>query len=272
MNKIACLARNAFMLASLALPLVARANAGSEAADDVLRRIQAGDCAGAAKRLNEGLARDSPEVNFLAGTLFDNGVCLKADWKKAVHFYVKAYDGGKQAALYRLAAGFAAPEHGADVAAALWWASRRKAEFSFKECAVGAAAMDDPDRFVAELRSWPAPRLALCNYMVGVLATLAGEIRYPEKALYRSVEGEVALRFAPAVPRIDFRAANAREYQVLALGHGAAPGGIDTGTGMGAIENALGQVAARALKRYPQPAGIGPDTVQEIVFHFSMDD
>jgi hypothetical protein len=272
MNKIARLAGTAFMLASLALPLAARAAPGPEAAGRVLRHIIAEDCAGAVAQLKEGLANGYPEVNLLAGTLFDNGVCVKADWNKAVHFYVRAADGGQKAALYRLAAGFAAPEHGADVAAALWWASRAKGEFSLKACPIPDAALADPDRFVEELRSWPAQRVALCNYLVGVVATLAGEIRYPPRALTRGVEGDVQLRFTPAFPRVDLRTAKAPQYRVLAQGTAGTPAGTHPWNGVGAIDNELAQVAARALKRYPQPAGIAADVVQEILIHFEIED
>lgn len=271
MKKIACVTGIAFILASLAVPAAARMRSGVDAVDEVLWRIKAADCAGAARRLNEGLANDYPEVMLLAGIMFDNGTCVKADWKKAVHFYVRAYDGGQTKAMLRLASGFAAPEHGPDMAAALWWASRKKMAFPFKECAVGDAVIDDPDRFVAELRSWPQQRLALCNYVVGVFATMSAEIRYPERALYRSVEGDFAVRFTPSVPRIDFKAANSTVCRPLAPGNAAAPAELHPGTGTAALEKVLGQVAERALKRYPQPAGIPADAVDEITFSFALD-
>jgi hypothetical protein len=271
MKKMGYLAALALALASFAGPAAARISDGAEAADNVLWRIKAADCAGAVKRLNAGIADGYPEVALLAGTMFDNGVCLKPDWKKAVHFYVKAYDGGQRAALYRLASGFAAPEHGPDMAAALWWASREKSQFRFSNCTVPDAAADDPDKFVAELRTWPQARLAVCNYMIGVSATLNGEIRYPDRPGSYGVGGDFSLRFLPAVPRIDIKTAETREYQLLGVVDGNTLRDRDSRKVKASFENELRQVAERALKRYPQPAGIAPESSADMHFSFTFE-
>lgn len=271
MKKIACLAGLTLALAALAGPAAAdRLEPGPEAVDNVLSLIRGGDCARAARELNAGLAGNYPEVNLLAGSMFDNGVCLKQDWNKAVHFYVKAYAGGQKAALYRLASGFAAPEHGPDMAAALWWASREKGQFGLSSCTVSDGANDNPDRFVAELNTWPQARLASCNYMVGVMATLGGEIRYPEKALSFGLGGDFTLRFLPAVPRIDIKTGQTTEYAMLGLLDGTALSDRQSRHVTGSFEEELRQVAQRALKRYPQPAGIAPDSVAQMHFTFEM--
>lgn len=271
MKTIARLAGLALTAAALAGPAAAaRLDPGPEAVDNVLTRIRGGDCARAASELNEGLAGNYPEVDLLAGSMFENGVCLKPDWNKAVHFYVKAYQGGQRAALYRLASGFAAPEHGPDIGAALWWASREKGMLGLASCAVSEGAMNDPDRFVAELNSWPQARLAACNYITGVMSTLGGEIRYPEKALSFSLGGDVTLRFLPAVPRIDIKTARTTEYARYGLLDGSALSDRQTRRVTGSFEDELGQVARRALKRYPQPAGIDPDSVARMHFTFDL--
>ncbi len=272
MKKIARLAGLALALSTLAGPAAAdRLDPGPEAVDNVLTRIKNGDCAGAAKDLNEGLVANYAEVNLLAGSMFEKGVCLKQDWKKATHFYVKAYDGGQKAAVYRLAAGFAAPEHGPDMAAALWWASRERAMFGLSSsCTVSAGAMNDPDRFVAELNTWPKSRLATCNYIVGVMATLGGEIRYPDKAASLSLGGDFTLRFVPAVPRVDIKTAQTTEYARLGVLDGTALSDRESRRATGTFAEEIGQVAERALKRYPQPAGIPADLVNEMHFTFEM--
>lgn len=255
MNKLARLAALTLLL-SFAIP--AAATPGTDAANDVLLRIEARDCASAAARLNKGLAQNYPEVNLLAAGMFENGVCVKADWDRAVRFYSKAFDGGQKEAMYRLMAGFAAPEHGPDMAAALWWANRPNEEFNFKDCKVSDANRGDPDRFVEELRTWPQPRLAMCNYLVGVLATMSGEIRSPEIVKRFGLGGRFRLRFEPAVPRID-----TKEYQMMGWVNGDARADRKS-----PFEAAVRQAAERTFKRYPQPAGIAPDSVAEVQFLF----
>lgn len=266
MKKMGYLAALALTLAWVAGPAAAHTNRGDERAGNVLGRISASDCAGAVTRLNAGLEEGYPEVALLAGSMFENGVCLKRDWNKAVHFYVKAYDGGKKEAALRLAAGFAAPEHGPDMAAALWWASREK----YNTCTVPDAAMDDPDKFVAELRTWPQARLAQCNYIVGVTAMLNSEFRYPRNAVNYSLGGDFTARFWPAVPRIDIKSAETKEYSLLGVVDDHQLQARDSGAVRGSFESELRRAAQQALKHYPQPPGIPPDTSVDMRFSFTI--
>jgi hypothetical protein len=273
MNKLARLAAVTLTLVSLAIPAAAtRRSPGAEASDRVVLRISAGDCAGAAARLNEGLAHNHPEVNLLAGSMFENGVCLKADWARAVGFYSKAFEGGQKAAMYRLMSGFAAPEHGPDAAAALWWSHRPKGEFKIEGCTVSAGALGDPDRFVEELRTWTPIRLATCNYVVGVMATVSGEVRYPEKAQAHSVEGDIIMQFEPAIPRIGFNNVQTRDAPLQGLVNGNAQPDRGFRSVTGSFGEALGQMGARALKRYPQPASIPPGSIAAVAFHFVLEE
>lgn len=257
------------LLLSLAVPAAAeRAAPGVEAASEVGARIKAGDCAGAVGSLNEGLAKNHPEVNLLAGAMFENGVCVKPDWNRAMRLYGKAFDGGQKAALYRLVSGFAAPEHGPDMAAALWWANRNKEQFTNTACQLSDAVAADPDRFVAELRTWAPARLATCNYMLGVWATLIGEIRYPDKAASYSLGGDIRLHFEPAVPRIDIKTANITEYTMAGWVNGNAVADRTFRSSTGSFEDTVRQLADRALKRYPQPAGIPTNASAEMNIHF----
>lgn len=272
MHKLARLAALTLLIA-LAIPAAAkRVSRGTEVAAKVRLYIEARDCVAAVARLNEGVAKHYPEVNLLAGAMFENGVCFKADWDRAVGFYSNAADGGQKAAIYRLISGFAAPEHGPDMAAALWWANRPDSEFKVKICEVSEANRGDPDRFVAELRTWPQPHLALCNYMVGVLATMSDKIRYPENAQRYSLEGTVRLRFYPAVPRIDIKTAETTEQQPSGWVNGNALEDRKSRGVFGTFVAAMRQVADRALERYPQPAGIPPGSGVEIGFEFRLEE
>lgn len=255
MKKLALLAALT-ALVSFALP--AAATPGAAAASKVLSRIEARDCAGAAILLREGLAQDYPKVDLLAGSMFEDGVCVKADWDRAVRFYSKAFAGGEKEAMYRLIAGFAAPEHGPDMAAALWWANRPKDEFSFKVCKVSELNRNDPDRFVEEVRAFPPARLATCNYLIGVLAAMSGEIRRPDIARMFSISGYVSVRFEPAVPRIA-----TQEYGMTVWGDNHLQAERKA-----VLEAAMRQAGERVLKRYPQPAAMVPDSVADMKFVF----
>lgn len=246
---------------------------GRQAVTEIRERIQIQDCDGAVADLKAGLKKGFVEVTLLAGSMYDNGICVKRDWNRAVPFYIRAWQGGLTEAADRLAAGYAAPENGADVAAALWWAHRGNKDVTrakgMPDCAVGAAAADDMDRFVAELQAWPQARLTLCNYMVGVMAMLSAEVGYPTLAAEYNVGGDVRLRFLPAVPQIDVRLGNVREYQLFGLvdGDRIRERGARSG---GGFEKAARGVADRALRRYPRPAGIPPETLVTTEWHFEV--
>lgn len=271
MHKLARLAALTVLI-TLAIPAAARRiTAGEEVVQKVHLYVQARDCTSAVARLTEGLAKKYPEVNLLAGAMFDNGVCVKPDWDRAVGFYSTAFDGGQWAAMYSLMAGFAAPEHGPDMAAAIWWANRPKNGVGGDACGVSAANRNDPDRFVAELQTWPKQRLAQCNYIIGVMATMAGEVRYPAKADRMSLGGSVKLRFEPAVPRIDINTEETREVAVGGWLDGNAMEDRRSRSVKGSFEASMRPIADRALKRYPQPAGVAPVTVIETKFEFGFE-
>jgi hypothetical protein len=261
------------LAALLAAPTAFAATPSQESAADVTNRIDAKDCAGAVEAMKNGLKREYPDVALLAGSMYEHGVCMKPDWDKAVLFYTQAYQEGRAEAADRLAAGFAAPEHGADVAAALWWVGHGRMQVEkggqlLAPCAVTPDAAEDVDRFIAQLKTWQPARLTMCNYVAGVMATLSAEVRYPDLAQAFGVGGDVTLRFLPAVPRIELKKGEAREYQRL--------GGVFNGDLLrdrearagGGFEKAIGEVAERALRRYPKPSGIPDDAVFALHYVF----
>jgi len=249
---------------------------GRERLSEIMDRIGNKDCAGAVSDLNAALKHDFPEVQLLAGTMYEHGVCVKRDWERAVPYYIQAWQGGVKDAANRLAAGYAAPEND-DVAAALWWASRERDRGGHAAgiaklvgCTVRPAAADDMDRFVAELQTWPQSRLQACNYMTGVMATVAGELRYPTVAGMYNVGGDVDVRFLPAVPRIDLKLGATRTVQMSGWIDGDATRERETLAKNG-FKQALNQVVERALRRYPHPDGIPSDTLVQLTYRFDVD-
>jgi hypothetical protein len=224
-------------LAILAIPAQARTD-GQRAVGGVGERLRANDCEGAIKNLNAGLVAGYPEVELLAGTLFESGTCVTRDWNKAVRFYSQASEGGMRDGALRLAAGFAANKNGPDMAAAMWWA--RHAGLQVDNCTPHLPKTDDPDQFVQDLRAWPAHQLALCNYAVGVLSLVSTEARYPATGVAREIEGRLEIEYVPATSRFK----------------------VNPGHATGPATRGLAEVFARALAfattRYRKPEGIDP--------------
>ncbi len=244
--------------------------AALQAVGEVYGRIKAGDCPAAVTALKAGLQQTWPEVALLAGSMYENGLCLKRDWNKAIIFYTQAFHGQLPEAAERLAAGFADPANGPDAAAALWWSLQTRAK-RFEACTVSAEAEKDPDRFVAELAAWPPHRLAACNYVVGVISTISAEVKYARDPWPRGVGGEVILRFLPGVPRFELRRGDGTVY----LGFGVTDGDklhtLEHGQTDRGFESMMREAAQRALRRYPQPSGIAPDSQVNVIYRFSLE-
>lgn len=261
--------------AALVLPLCWSAGAlaaptdGADAANLIKNRIAAKDCAEAVDALKAGIRQGYREVVMLAGAMHDKGLCVKRDWNRASDFYAQAYQAGTKEAADYLAAGFAAPENGPDLAAALWWASRGSNRAA-QGCAISPAAVDDPDRFVAELMAWPQERRARCNYIAGVLSTLATEVRYPALPQNYLIEGDVIMRFLPGVPRIDLRVENVAESEPLGRGQNGIVRDRSLKKLSAGFEKTIDDIAQRALRRYPQPAGIPVETAVDVTYRFQF--
>ena len=276
-SSIASRGLSAFLIAGLlsslsCLPAGAAGSgtrAGGEASNTVRHWIGARKCDAAVERLKSGLKDGYPEIMLLAGSMYENGVCVRQDWNTAVGFYAQAFENGIVEGADRLAAGYADPANGADVAAALWWARRGRGA-RLKSCEVSREAAGDPDRFVAELAAWPQQRLTICNYLVGVMSTIAAEVKYPDLALEFGAGGDVTLRFRADIPRIELQKGESHEIQLL--GHVDGDALRDRkGRGVaGGFEKALDHVADRALRRFPQPKGIPEGTVVEVQYLFSV--
>lgn len=238
MKKTVC--RLGWVLALTMLAGAAQARTeGGKAVGDIGERLRASDCEGAVKALNGGLQAGYPEVALMAGTMFEAGFCLKKDWNKALGFYTQAYEGGIREGALRLAAGFAATANGPDAAAALWWAKR--ARLNADHCTARLPDTDDPERFVAALRQWQPKTLEVCNFVVGKMAFIVAEARYPMEGVTREVMGSPEVVFTPAAS------------------HFRAEGREATGPAQEGFFAVIRQAISLAGARYRKPEGIPPD-------------
>jgi len=267
--------RRVLALGLAVLPLVAGASGwvqlprDADAVSAVGTYIKHKDCVGAVRELNAGVAKQYPGVLLLAGAMFEDGVCLKANWPKALDFYQRAHDAGHPRAAARIASGFAAPVGGGDKAAALWWALRAGTALP-RECSQVAPLVEDADRFVKALQAWPTPTLEACAYVAGVITSILGDMDFSSRAALYGMKGAVTLTYLPSQGRVDV-ATDRIEFIQL-------PGAID-GDALRDRESrkfrsefALDVQAAadRALRRYARPAGIDEAWKVNVLLNFEF--
>lgn len=220
----------------------------------VLDAVAKRDCAAAVQSLNAGLAKASPEVVTLAGAMYEEGICLKQNWDRAVSLYERAFNAGHVGAGARAAAGYATPVGGRDAAASLWWALRAKTALP-AECAKLAPLTEDADRFVAALKGWPAGQLQACVYSAAVMATIQGEAESAGLAAAYGLQGKVTMIFAPVLGRIDIEEGLVAAAITVVLAD-AAKLESDQQAARVAFSAYLRQTADRALRRFDKPVGI----------------
>jgi hypothetical protein len=258
------------LLAGMAAQAADEKRFARAAVRDVLDRIDARDCPGAIKKLNAGMAEKYPGIALLAGSMYENGVCLKQSWDSAMRYFVIAHRGGEEAAAYRLAAGYASPLAGPDPAAALWWIRQSRISSLAPRCLVDPPAATDSDLFIAALQKWTPARLAACNYVVGVMATVAGETQYPTRAYEAVLDGTLRIVFTPALPKIDVTTEETTERIMPGGRTGREIAERTAPQFTGAFERDARKNAERALARYPQPAGIDPGWQEPMKLIFTM--
>jgi len=252
-----CWAAVAASLAQAAAMRPPITEAETEVVDGVRAAVRSGDCALAVKRLNAGLPAKYPDLLLLAGAMYEHGVCLKANWDRAARMYSLAHDVGHQAGAYRLVAGYALP--GGQPSAALWWASKFQPSLLPETCRSGVAVVDDVDSFAATLAAWPAARLQGCNYVVGVLAAVVGEMDYPSEAQHFRLRGAVGMSFVPAEPAMTW---STQEFEVVPFSgvvDGDSVRDRNSSVLRKTFERHLESLGKAALQRYPKPAeGVDP--------------
>ncbi len=226
------------------------------ATEGVVVAIQHGDCKLATERLNAGLANKYPGFYLLAGTMYEEGLCLKPNWERAVQMYQRAVGAKHMGGVGRLVAGYA--DRSRDPAAALWWAHQPGGVPMPGACRMAAFVLESPDALVAELRAWPAQRLAACVYAVGVLAAVSGDAQYPRYAAEHALAGTIEVSFQPASGTLEWRTVELQAKQIPGLVSSGALLDRASRSVRDELESSLRQVGERALRRFERPAGIDP--------------
>ncbi|NGZ84346.1 hypothetical protein [Duganella aceris] len=254
------MSRPIYLALMLALAAPAWAGTDSLAPDPkglatVTAFLASGDCPGAVGAIKEGIKSRHPAVLLVAGTMFEEGVCVKPDWDKAVNLYLLADAAGNRSAIPRLAAGYAVAgrEHGL----ALWWAAHRPLNLP-AACVPAADPEKQQDAFNAALERMPPALFQACVYIAGVTYDVMANVEFPPDAARYRMSGTLAMEFIPAEGAINWR--------YLRRGDVERPSGVrDMGKEQfeeHRIENSLmtyvKQKGKAALARYAQPAGIDP--------------
>lgn len=218
-----------------------------QAVQGVTEAIGQRDCAAAVKQLNAGLAKGHPQVMVLAATMYEDGLCLRQNWDRAVALLQRAHGAGSPVAAARLAAGYAAPVGGGDKPAAVWWGLQAGLPLP-PACRVEPAVVADADKFVAAVGAWPAGQLERCAFAAGVLGSVIGQFDGGELADAYALVGELRFAYTPGAARIE-------------VGDSLGPA-----AGSGDAEHARERRAAlvaqvrkavdAALTRYARPAGL----------------
>lgn len=209
------------------------------------------DCPGAVAALNAGLAKAYPDVFVLAGAMFEDGICVRPNWDRAISLYQRAIAAGQPTAAARLAAGSASAAGGRDKAATLWWAGQAKTALP-QACTLPAVG-DDPDKFVAALATWPADRLQACFYSAAVMAMVQSEAASPTLAAQFGLSGRIAMTLLPAQRRIELVPEMVEDTAAPLLGDGAED---ERNKRRRALVAHLQAVADRAYARYGAPPAV----------------
>lgn len=220
---------------------------GERAAQSVVDAITKGDCAAAATQLNAGIGKGHGEVMALAGAMYEEGLCLKPSWERALAFYERAMRAGQPGVAARIAAGYAAPTGGRDRATALWWAIRAQTALP-APCASVAPLAGDADKFVAALEAWPAGQLDACAYAAAVMATIQAEAESPSLGSLYGLHGKFRLSLLPG-----------RGQLIVADELSAVAGASDEGVARRAFGEHMRKLGERAVKRYERPPGVAAD-------------
>lgn len=232
------------------------------AADSVLLHVEHKDCPGAVKALNKGLAAKHPSVLLMAGSMFEQGLCVKPDWDKAAGYYQHAHEAGNREALPRLISGYA--EKNRDPGAALWWLAKNTRLPA--PCRSASHLANDPDAFVAELNKWPKGQLAACVYTGGVMMRVAGDVEFPGRGALHGVFGDAHMHFVPATGTITWTATGTGR---LAMTRDVQVGEDERSVFNDTFLKHVRTVSDRALKQFDKPEGIDAAWAVDTTFSFT---
>ena len=236
------------------------------------RRVQAyldsKDCSGAVQAVKDGVKTRQPDVLLMAATMMEEGICMKADWKKAINLYEMAYQAGSVRAWFAMVAALAV--EGRDNGSALWYAAQRPTGLP-PYCFPKAEPLKDLDGFNAELERMAPNVFKACVYMVGVTQEVSAHA-FPRNALYGNVQGSLNMKFVPSSGTISWT------FKQPADGV-AGPAGYrsmervqfdDERTIEKRLLKYATAVGDSALARYTRPEGIDPSIVVPREFVFSV--
>jgi len=240
--------------------------------DSIQQMIAEGRCVPAVEALKAGLAEKKPEVTLLAGTMYEEGLCVKANWDRAAGLYMRAQDAGQRFALEHLIAGYARP--GRDNSMALYWAVQAPAHMGLpQECLPVADPLKDPDGFAAAIDKMPPAVFQSCVYTAGVVAQIFSETSYPPLALDWNVTGKLLMVFDPAANTVDWltEALNVQATAPSGIRNDAAEDLLQNPKAVkNSLVNYLKGKGDFALKRFARPSTWGLDRTfrykREIVF------
>lgn len=235
------------------------------AVQSVAKAIAANDCAHAVDVMNGGLAARYPEMFIVAGTMFEEGICVKASWERAQPLYLEGAKAGHPGGFHRLVAGLARRDPGT----ALWWAQEARTPLP-ASCVTPDDVHADAERYVAALKAWPPGRFAACVYTAGVIAAVAGDVRYPSVAEASSLRGKVRMVFVPAESRFEWTTEDVEALDMPGLHAAEALVDRNTREMKDSFRRSLDETGARALKRYVRPDGIDPAWRVKVDFVFDL--
>lgn len=224
------------------------------------------DCPGAVQEVKAGIKARQPDVLMMAAAMMEEGICMKADWEKAVNLYQMAYQAGSPTAWNAMVAALAAP--GRDNGRALWYAAQRPSGLP-GNCIPKADPLKAADAFNDELERMPPEVFRACVYMAGVMSEVFAHTRYPPAALSYRVQGNLKMKFIPSSGAITWSFEQTAD---------SVPGDRDMSKAQFHDErkiekDLLNYVKTKsdfALARYTRPDGIDPATVLRGEFVFTI--
>lgn len=233
----------------------------AEAMQEVIVYLDHKDCKGAVKALNKGLASRQPGVILMAASMFEQGICVKAEWDTAARYYQMAHHAGQREALPRLISGYA--EKNRDPGAALWWLANNTSLPA--PCRSASHLANDPDAFVAALNKWPKGQVEACVYTGGVMMRVMGDIEFPGRAAGTGVFGDAIMHFVPASGAITWTSAGTER---IAVSREVIQGKNDQTEFNDVFLKHVRAIGERALAQFSKPEGIDPAWKVETRFSF----
>lgn len=270
--KLATLLLVCALAGTTALPTEAQAaELRAQTENMIYRYFSNHDCESAVKLLNKSLAEKAPETYLLAGTMYEDGICLKKSWEKAIYYYLLAEQAPlnpkrpqtKRRALSRIIGTLAIDQR--DPGTALWWASRAS-NIGPAACHGADHLRDDPDAFTAALNNWGAAKLSACVYTIGLLHRISGDVAYPRDAVQQGISGTFEMTFTPSLGSINWRTLDSSR---LTVSHLAQPGNTEARLVKKQFVDYFEAISKRASADFPKPDNIDP--AWEIKEQFSFE-